>query len=413
MKKINLNNEGHGILNKGVESLMRRKRRRDYIQTPQGRLLYITMGVVAVVVVGGILIYSYVLQPGMEREVVRPVEQEAPVRMAAQEPARTEEPEVEPAAVPEVPEEMKLEVPEEELAALTTDVSEPLAEGEGAAVGPAVEEEATPTAVEIAEEPPVTEEVAALEEQVVEVGEEPVPSSVVEEQVVSGVEPDEEEVLEAVPPEEELVQEVEPEEELVAARAIEPGGVAGEPEVVLPAPEAPEEAVAVETPTPPEEGAVEPKELRYALHVASYKSEEQAIKDATGWVERGREALSVLFTVPGEGLWYRVLVGRYATNKEASNQGARLREEEGLEYAAPMALPFVIEVSTFQTLTVAGFEEAKLRDRGYTTFIYPVKGEEGAVRYKLCVGVFDEEEEAAAASQRMNEEGLSGKVLLP
>jgi len=160
--------------------------------------------------------------------------------------------------------------------------------------------------------------------------------------------------------------------------------------------------------------SIEPQELPYAVHVASYRSEERAIEDVTAWLQRGRHAFAVPATIPDKGLWYRVLVGRYATRKEASEQAAKLKVGEGLDYATPMTLPYVIEVSTFQTLTLAGFEEAKLQDSRYTPFIVPVPGkEEGSVRYKLFVGVFEEPDEAEAESRRLREEGIANTVIRP
>jgi len=410
------------------------KKRDNYIQTAQNRLYYVVAGVLACVVVGGILGYVYLSPHPGGREVVRPVEQEIPTRIAARQPVPAEEPEAQPAVSPQPLEQEGELAPEEEEPGTVGEIGEPYEEAQETPVAPLdemavsdeemlgeslpaedwqVEEESLP--------PEPAGELAAPPEEGVpasEVGsEEAVAPSAVAEGLTPEVEPSQELVTGGAPVAEEVteapearVEEGPPERgEAVEELAQAPVTAAEE---VPPEVEGPVGVAALEAPAPPEAVTVEPKEMHYALHVASYQSEEQGIKDAVARLRLEQQSAVIPVAIPGKGLWFRVLVGRFATLEEASEQSARLKEE-GYEYVAPMELPYLIEVSTFQTLTVAGFEEEKLRKEGYASLILPFTGEDGSVRYKVCVGVFDALEDAQTVSRQMQEKGIVNTVFRP
>jgi len=74
----------------------------------------------------------------------------------------------------------------------------------------------------------------------------------------------------------------------------------------------------------------------YSIHVSSFRSENRAINEVTVFKLRGYEAFAVFTTVPGKGDWYRVYVGRYATESEAREEAQILRNRGHANYTHVM-----------------------------------------------------------------------------
>ncbi len=78
------------------------------------------------------------------------------------------------------------------------------------------------------------------------------------------------------------------------------------------------------------------KSLPYTLHVGSYRTEEMALE-----IIQNLEALShpkyiSKLVSPEGGVWYRVLVGKFKTQKEAQEAREEVKKKKGLEYVKVM-----------------------------------------------------------------------------
>lgn len=93
---------------------------------------------------------------------------------------------------------------------------------------------------------------------------------------------------------------------------------------------------AVETPTRP---AVTPPDGEFAVHVASYKTIEQAYKDIGNLQKLGYEGRAVKTDLGSKGIWYRVYVGSYPTAADAARVREALLKHPDYTFAQVRRLP--------------------------------------------------------------------------
>jgi general secretion pathway protein A len=82
------------------------------------------------------------------------------------------------------------------------------------------------------------------------------------------------------------------------------------------------------TPTSAHEAKSSPFTHLYGLHISSYRDNRRALQDVNQLRELGYQAFTLKEDIPGKGIWYRVMFGRFQTRGEAQ---AMLKEIKTLK----------------------------------------------------------------------------------
>ena len=121
---------------------------------------------------------------------------------------------------------------------------------------------------------------------------------------------------------------------IVSCESVHPKETAVVPKVEEPVP--PKEAAApkVEEPVPPKEAGVAPSPIfaAYSGHVASFKSEDNAVKFVNKMKAKGLVAFYQKEDVSGEGAFYRTYIGRYKTLPLARKALTKLKKAGEIKF---------------------------------------------------------------------------------
>ncbi len=71
---------------------------------------------------------------------------------------------------------------------------------------------------------------------------------------------------------------------------------------------------------------------RFAVHVASFSTLDQAEVDFARWVKRGSQVTIEERDLGDRGIWYRILVGNFDDYDRASDEAVKLADQYGIEY---------------------------------------------------------------------------------
>lgn len=152
----------------------------------------------------------------------------------------------------------------------------------------------------------------------------------------------------------------------------------------------------------------------YAVHVASLHDQAQAVEEADKLFNKGYIAYVSSAVVPDQGLWYRVLLGRYKEVADALQAAARFKKENKVTYASVMKLPYAIEVARIDSLASASKEALSLKQKGYGPYFLQVDADsEEAQKFILLVGAFATKAQAESYAAKLKNEGISYSLIAP
>ena len=162
---------------------------------------------------------------------------------------------------------------------------------------------------------------------------------------------------------------------------------------------------------PPAPGG--PGEAPFVVHTSSYRNLNLAVKEANRLARKGVDAFVSEADLGDRGLWYRVLVGRFATADDARSFARDLKERERLSYAAPLRLPYAVALEAYASPDEAKRARAALEKEGLYPYIVKENGPGGSKLYRLRVGAFAKRSEAEAAASRASKAGATPAVVRP
>ncbi|MFQ5893961.1 MAG: SPOR domain-containing protein [Nitrospinota bacterium] len=151
----------------------------------------------------------------------------------------------------------------------------------------------------------------------------------------------------------------------------------------------------------------------FVVHTASFRSPELALKEAERLVDLGYLAYTAKVDLGRKGVWYRSLVDRFASVGEARSFARSLKGNAKLNYAAPMRLPFSVDLGGYASREMVREAKAKLGRRGIHTYIVKETGTDGSTSYRLRLGAFKKHSEAEAAAGRAARAGTQSAVVTP
>jgi cell division protein FtsN len=151
----------------------------------------------------------------------------------------------------------------------------------------------------------------------------------------------------------------------------------------------------------------------FVVHTASFRSPELALKEAARLTDLGYAAYTVRVDLGRKGVWYRLLVDRFGSDKKAKSFARSLKERTKLTYAAPMRLPYAVDLGGYASMEEARGSVADLGRKGIHPYIVKDRGDEGSTIYRLRLGAYKRQAEAEAAAERAGRAGVSSAVVKP
>jgi len=146
----------------------------------------------------------------------------------------------------------------------------------------------------------------------------------------------------------------------------------------------------------------------YMIQVSSYKSKEDAMREAMILRDKGDSVCISHARIAGKGDWYRVLVGFYRTFEEAQKAVLELKERE-YRQAFVVRPPFTVELGFFSGDEKLNKLKADLIAKGYSAYSLPNRATKNKIR--LLVGAFWTEKEAETVIKDLQKEGFKPKVV--
>ncbi|MFC1539090.1 SPOR domain-containing protein [Candidatus Latescibacterota bacterium] len=228
---------------------------------------------------------------------------------------------------------------------------------------------------------------------------------------------------------------------VIAALSITEKGLASEPWVknVQPPPgvtSAPERILeSVDAPISQIDSNIE-EQLPYTLQVASYQSQEIAMNEVVVYLNRGYDASIKRTVIPGQGIWFRVYAGGFATRKEAEDMARTFiergyvndpwiretnelpdedfttAERDTVESTTPdirgTGLYYTIQVASYRIPENALNEVRLFQSRGFYSFQQLSSVPGIGDWYRVYVGLFNTENEAQKVASILVENGYVG-----
>jgi len=146
----------------------------------------------------------------------------------------------------------------------------------------------------------------------------------------------------------------------------------------------------------------------YMIQVSSYKSKEDAMREAMILRDKGDSVCISHARIAEKGDWYRVLVGFYRTFEEAQKAVLELKERE-YRQAFVVRPPFTVELGFFSGDEKLNKLKADLIAKGYSAYSLPNRATKNKIR--LLVGAFWTEKEAETVIKDLQKEGFKPKVV--
>jgi hypothetical protein len=151
---------------------------------------------------------------------------------------------------------------------------------------------------------------------------------------------------------------------------------------------------------------------RFSLQVASCPDPASSLAHAEVLRKQGLEAFTVPARVRGKGVWYRVLVGGFASAAAAVEAGQALRAQGQVGDSLVLSLPFAVEVPGLAGADQAASALALARSHGYLPTLRPDGRNPSAGPVKrLRVEAFPSPTEANRLVELLRAEGLSPRVI--
>jgi hypothetical protein len=157
--------------------------------------------------------------------------------------------------------------------------------------------------------------------------------------------------------------------------------------------------VAAPAPLPVAEG----DSLYYSVQVASFKTRTRALEHASGYETRGWATTLTPVQLGLQGMWYRVMVGVFATPTAADSALRRFYELGLLERPNGTILrtPNVLEVARHTDRAAAANEAVGLREAEIPAYIVEALG-----THHIVVGAFENPEQATLMDSILTSAGL-------
>ena len=151
----------------------------------------------------------------------------------------------------------------------------------------------------------------------------------------------------------------------------------------------------------------------FVVHTSSYRTAWKALNDSRRLANGGYMAYSSKADLGPKGIWYRVLVDRFASVGEARSFARRLKERNKLSYAAPMRLPYAVALEAYPSMEGAREAKADLERKGLHPYVVKETNPVGSTLYRLRIGAFKKRSEAEAAAERAEQAGAASAVVKP
>ena len=166
---------------------------------------------------------------------------------------------------------------------------------------------------------------------------------------------------------------------------------------------------------PPKKEGRRPKQTGrcpYVVHLSSYIDLPGAHQDVSLLKREGYDAFVAAAHILEKGMFYRALVGGFATNEDARRAADRLRKAGRTQYAKVLKLPYTILLGSFSSKEEPEPEIQKLRARGISSHSVWVRLPDGGEEYGLFTGAFATQEDAESTVRELKRQGISGQVVL-
>lgn len=149
------------------------------------------------------------------------------------------------------------------------------------------------------------------------------------------------------------------------------------------------------------------------VHTASFRNAREALEEAERLDRLGYMAYTARVDLGRKGIWYRSLVDRFSSVQEAQSFARSLKGNAKLKYAAPMRLPFTVDLGGYASREKVRAARAELGRKGIHPYIVNETGADGSTIYRLRLGAFKKYSEAEAASEWAARAGAQSAVVTP
>ena len=158
----------------------------------------------------------------------------------------------------------------------------------------------------------------------------------------------------------------------------------------------------------------EGKKYPYVVQVSSVKQLANARKYMNSLLAKDYQAYIGFFKIPKKGNYYRILIGRFETQKDAVNYIKLLKEKKVVPSGIASRIPYSLDAGTYPSYEKALKRDEELRKAGYAPFLFPIRSEKTeALQYKILIGAYLTKKDAQGPTLRVQKNGIKSKVIAP
>lgn len=150
----------------------------------------------------------------------------------------------------------------------------------------------------------------------------------------------------------------------------------------------------------------------YVIHSSSHKNRAKAIKAANDLRKYGFSAYIIKSIVPERGKWFRVVIDRFRTKKDATLLAKKLTVSKYSSYAIALKLPYAISLGSYENETEAYKTIQIYRKKLYSPYLFSIGVGKKIIHY-ILIGGYKNKKEASDVSKKLTKKNITNQVIQP
>ena len=154
------------------------------------------------------------------------------------------------------------------------------------------------------------------------------------------------------------------------------------------------------------------KKHPYVVHTSSHAKWAVAVQATNRLREAGYAAYLVKSFLPGKGAWFRVVIDRFRTKREAKLLARKLVKKKISKHASVLKLPYAISIGSFKSEEEAYQTLQNFRKKRYSPYLFSA-GAGKEVMHHIIVGGYEKKEQVNRISKILTIKEVPHKIILP
>lgn len=150
----------------------------------------------------------------------------------------------------------------------------------------------------------------------------------------------------------------------------------------------------------------------YVIHSSSHKNWAKAIGAVNKLRKSGFSAYIIKSRVPEKGKWFRVIIDRFRTKKDATLLAKKLIGKKISSYAIALKLPYAISLGSYENEAEAYKTIQIYRKKLFSPYLFSI-GVDKKIIHHILIGGYKNKKEASDNSMRLAKKNITNQIVQP